>query len=184
MPMAGRAAMRRPPRPGILLSPRASCAGCGATASRCSFAIGMPLHRLRAAGATFSNAVIRDLSVSVVDADHSPTSRTYVQAIASAPGVTIAQRSDDLNGAMHADPLGRRHRGGLYPARISSATSWRAKRPQIVIFYNRQYFTPGNIAAQRALERDLSGDRDACRRRRRPERRRSRRDRWSSSNMS
>ena len=51
---------------------------------------------------TFSNAVIRNLRVTIVDADRSTTSLAYVQAIGSAPGVSVAERSADMTGAMRA----------------------------------------------------------------------------------
>ena len=49
---------------------------------------------------TFSNAVIRNLRVAIVDADRSATSLLYVQSIASAPGVTVAER-----GRAHFEPV-------------------------------------------------------------------------------
>ena len=64
--------------------------------------IGVPLIAFALLAATFSNAVIRDLRVDVVDQDQSQTSMTFVQAIGSAPGVSVSARSSDLNGAMHA----------------------------------------------------------------------------------
>ena len=48
-----------------------SRAGSGATASRCSLVFGVPLIAFALLSLTFSNAVIRDLSVDVVDQDHS-----------------------------------------------------------------------------------------------------------------
>ena len=51
---------------------------------------------------TFSNAVIRNLRVAIVDADRSATSLIYVQSIASAPGITVAERSSDMRSAMEA----------------------------------------------------------------------------------
>ena len=44
-------------------------------------AIGVPLIAFAILALTFSNAVIRNLNVSVVDADRTPTSRLYVQAM-------------------------------------------------------------------------------------------------------
>ena len=69
--------------------------------------LGIPLIAFGLLAATFSNAVIRDLRVDVVDQDRSKTSETFVQAISSAPGVTVAERSSDLNSAMHAIRSGR-----------------------------------------------------------------------------
>jgi ABC-2 type transport system permease protein len=64
--------------------------------------VGIPLIAFAILAATFSNAVIRDLRVDVVDQDRSKTSETFVQALSSAPGAIVARRSSDLNGAMHA----------------------------------------------------------------------------------
>ena len=69
--------------------------------------LGIPLIAFALLAATFSNAVIRDLRVDVVDQDRSKTSETFVQAIGSAPGVVVAERSSDLNGAMHAIRSGK-----------------------------------------------------------------------------
>src|SRR5262249_18280966 len=62
----------------------------------------IPLFAITVLSLTFSNAVIRDLRVDVVDQDQTRTSLTYVQAINAAPGVNVTLRSTDLNGAMHA----------------------------------------------------------------------------------
>ena len=51
--------------------------------------VGIPLIAFALLTATFSNAVVRDLRVDVVDQDRSKTSETFVQAINSAPGVTV-----------------------------------------------------------------------------------------------
>src|SRR5258705_4448224 len=69
--------------------------------------VGIPLIAFALLAATFSNAVIRDLRVDVVDQDRSKTSETFIQAISSAPGVTVAERSPDLNGAMHSVRSGK-----------------------------------------------------------------------------
>src|SRR5262245_29417762 len=64
--------------------------------------VGVPLLAFSLLAATFSNAVIRNLRVDVIDEDRTQTSMTYVQAINSAPGVEVAKRSTSLYGAMHA----------------------------------------------------------------------------------
>ena len=106
----------------------------------------IPLIAFAILGATFSNAVIRDLHVDVVDQDQSQTSMAYVQAINSAPGVSVVRRSVDLNGAMHAVRSGDAIAAVYIPKNLERDIM-EAKRPQIVIFYNKQYFTPGNIAS-------------------------------------
>jgi ABC-2 type transport system permease protein len=95
---------------------------------------------------TFSNAVIRNLRVAIVDADRSATSRLYVQSIASAPGVSVAERSSDMRSAMQAVRSGDAIAAVYIPENFERDLLGR-KRPQVVSLYNRQYFTPGNNAA-------------------------------------
>jgi ABC-2 type transport system permease protein len=108
--------------------------------------LGIPLLAIAVLSLTFSNAVVRDLRVDVVDQDNTRTSLTFVQAITAAPGVNVALRSDDLNGAMHAVRSGEAL-ATVYIPRWLERDIAAGKRPQIVIFYNKQYFTPGNIAS-------------------------------------
>ena len=95
---------------------------------------------------TFSNAVIRNLRVAIVDADRSATSLLYVQSIASAPGITVAERSSDMRSAMEAVRSGDAIAAVYIPENFERDLLAR-KRPQVVSLYNRQYFTPGNNAA-------------------------------------
>ncbi|MEK1889794.1 MAG: ABC transporter permease [Phyllobacterium sp.] len=108
--------------------------------------MGIPLIAFAILAATFSNAVIRDLKVDVVDQDRSQTSMTYVQAISSAPGVNVTERSSDLHDAMHAIRSGEAIAAVYIPRNFESDIA-AGKRPQTVVFYNKQYFTPGNIAS-------------------------------------
>ncbi len=78
--------------------------------------------------------------------DRTPTSTLFVQAIQAAPGVDVAERSDDLTGAMHAVRSGRAI-AAVYLPRDLARDVMGGRRPQVVIFYNKQFFTPGNIAA-------------------------------------
>src|SRR4029077_7330327 len=115
---------------------------------------GIPLIAFALLAATFSNAVIRDLRVDVVDQDRSRTSMGFVQAISSAPGVTVAERSSDLNGAMHAVRSGSAIAAVYIPQNLDGAIP-DGKRPQLVIFFNKQFFTPGNVASS-ALQAAVS----------------------------
>ena len=144
--------------------------------------LGLPLLAFALLALTFSNAVIRDLRVSVVDADRTPTSMIYVQAVASAPAVTVAQRSDDLNGAMHAIRSGDAIAAVYIPPDFERDLIAR-KRPQIIVFYNRQFFTPGNNAAS-ALSGAISAATASLPPTSPPEAPHSRRGLWSSRNMS
>src|SRR5229473_3353690 len=116
--------------------------------------VAIPLAAFAILAATFSHAVIRDLKVDVVDQDRSQTSMTYVQAINAAASVTVAQRSSDLSGAMHAVRSGKALATVYIPMNLERDIG-AGRRPQIVIFYNKQYFTPGNIAS-RGLETAIS----------------------------
>jgi ABC-2 type transport system permease protein len=109
-------------------------------------AIGVPLLAFAVLSLTFSNAVVRDLRVDVVDRDHTQTSAIFVQALNAAPGTSVTRRSDDLNAAMHAVRSGEAI-ATVYLPRDLERDIAAGKRPQIVIFSNKQYFTPGNIAS-------------------------------------
>lgn len=106
----------------------------------------LPLFVFALLSATFSNAVIRDLRVDVVDEDHSQTSSIFVQAIDASPSVQVSRRSSDLAGAMHAIRSGDAI-AAVYIPRNLEHDLMAGRRPQIVIFHNKQYYTPGNIAS-------------------------------------
>ncbi|ANY82753.1 ABC transporter (plasmid) [Microvirga ossetica] len=108
--------------------------------------IGIPLLAFTLLAATFSNAVIRDLRVDVVDQDRSQTSMIFVQAINAAPAVEVASRSSDLTGAMRAIRSGEAI-ATVYIPQDFERDILAGRRPQIVIFHNKQYYTPGNIAS-------------------------------------
>ncbi|WP_246518642.1 ABC transporter permease [Ancylobacter lacus] len=114
----------------------------------------VPLLAFTLLTATFSNAVVRNLRVDVVDEDRTPTSTLFVQAIQSAPGVEVAERSTDLDGAMHAVRAGNAI-ATVYLPRNLERDVMGGRRPQVVIFYNKQYFSPGNIAGN-ALQAAVS----------------------------
>lgn len=114
----------------------------------------VPLLAFTLLTATFSQAVVRNLRVDVVDRDRTPTSTLIVQAIQSAPGVEVAQRSTDLAGAMQAVRSGAAIAAAYLPPGLERDILGQ-RRPQVVLFYNKQYFTPGNIAAS-ALQAAVS----------------------------
>jgi ABC-2 type transport system permease protein len=116
--------------------------------------VGIPLIAFALLAATFSNAVIRDLRVDIVDQDRSKASETLVQAISAAPGVTVAERSSDLNGAMHSVRSGKAIAAVYIPQNLERDIS-NGRRPQLVIFFNKQFFTPGNVASS-ALQSAVS----------------------------
>jgi ABC-2 type transport system permease protein len=138
--------MRTPPRPGLILVATRELRWMWRDRLALFLAIGVPAIAFAILALTFSNAVIRNLKVAIVDADRSPTSLTYVQAIASAPGVSVAERSGDMTSAMHAIRSGDALAAVYIPENFEHDLT-AGQGPQIVVLYNRQYFTPGNTAA-------------------------------------
>jgi ABC-2 type transport system permease protein len=109
--------------------------------------LGVPVIAFAVLGFTFSHAVVRGLDVVVVDMDNSATSRLFIQTVAAAPGITVAERANDLRAAASAVRAGRAI-GAVYlpPDFGKDLLSGRAPRP--VAFVNTQYFTPGNNASK------------------------------------
>ncbi|WP_336492774.1 ABC transporter permease, partial [Methylobacterium nigriterrae] len=138
--------MKPPAQPGLLLVATRELRWMWRDRLALFLALGVPLIAVAILAATFSNVVIRNLQVSVVDADRSPTSLVCVQAIASAPGVSVAHRSGDMTSAMHAVRSGEAIATVYIPENFERDFV-ADRRPQIVVLYNRQYFTPGNSAS-------------------------------------
>ena len=138
--------MARPIRPGLLAVALREVAWIRQDRVARLLVLVLPLVAFALLAWTFSNAVIRDLKVDVVDQDRSQASMTIVQAISSAPGTTVALRSDDLTGAMHAIRSGEAIAAVYIPQEFERDILG-GRRPQIVIFSNKQFFTPGNVAS-------------------------------------
>ena len=172
--------MSAPLRPGLLAVARREVAWIRRDRVARLMVLVVPLIAFALLAMTFSNAVIRQLKVDVVDQDRSPSSLSLVQAIDAAPGVTVALRSADLTGAMHAIRSGEAIAATYIPQDFERDLM-AGRRPQVVIFYNKQFFTPGQCRLRGAAGRHLGGDRRPAERRRRPPA--PRRARWSSSNM-
>ena len=158
--------MRAPPKPGLLLVATRELRWMRRDGVALVLALVVPVLAFAILTLTFSNAVIRNLRVAIVDADRSATSLIYVQSIASAPGVRVAERSSDMRGAMQAVRSGDAIAAVYIPENFERDLLAR-KRPQVVSLYNRQYFTPGNnadsaissaiSAATAALPREADG---------------------------
>jgi ABC-2 type transport system permease protein len=108
---------------------------------------GIPVIAFALLGMTFSTAVVRGLGVTVVDMDHSETSRLFVQTVAAAPGIAIVQRGDDLGAAARAIRAGD-STAAIYLPPDFERDLLAGRRPHTVGFYNTQYFTPGNSASK------------------------------------
>jgi ABC-2 type transport system permease protein len=117
--------------------------------------VGVPLIAFAVLGLTFSSAVIRGLNTVVVDADHTPTSQIVVQAVAAAPGISLSRRADDLSAAMKAIRSGGAI-AAVYVPENFERDMMEGRRPQLSLFYNTQFMTPGN-SASKALNDALHG---------------------------
>jgi ABC-2 type transport system permease protein len=107
---------------------------------------GVPVIAFAVLGFTFSRAVVRGLDVVVVDIDNSATSRLFIQTVAAAPGIAIAERANDLGAAASAIRAGRAIAAIYLPPEFGKDVfAGRAPRP--VALTNTQFFTPGNNAA-------------------------------------
>ena len=82
----------------------------------------------------------------MVDQDRTQISMAYAQAVDASPGVAVAERFDDLSSAMHAIRSGDAMAAVLLPEHLER-DSLAGRRPQIVVFYNEQLYTAGNLAA-------------------------------------
>jgi ABC-2 type transport system permease protein len=113
--------------------------------------VGVPLIAFFILGLTFNSAVIRGLNTVVVDADHSATSETLIQSVAAAPGISLSGRADDLTAAMEAIRSGKAIAAVYIPADFEQDVL-AGRRPQVSLFYNTQFMTPGNAAAKALTE--------------------------------
>ncbi|HME83213.1 MAG TPA: ABC transporter permease [Roseiarcus sp.] len=138
--------MRPAPKPGLLLVATRELRWMRRDGVALVLALIVPVIAFAILTLIFSNAVIRNLRVAIVDADRSATSLTYVQAIGSAPGVSVAERSSDMRSAMRAVRSGDAIAAIYIPENFERDLLAR-QRPQVVALYNRQYYTPGNNAA-------------------------------------
>jgi ABC-2 type transport system permease protein len=108
--------------------------------------LAIPLIAFSVLAWTFSSAVVRGLNIVVDDEDRSALSIEYVDAVAAAPGVRIAERAYNLTTAVHAIRSGAAISAVYIPPDFEKDVA-AGRRPQIVVFYNTQYYTPGNITA-------------------------------------
>ncbi|HEX6441162.1 MAG TPA: ABC transporter permease [Stellaceae bacterium] len=139
--------MRRPPRPGLRLVAAREIRFFRRDPAGLFLLFAIPLIGFAVLAWTFSSAVVRGLNVVIDDADRSATSSKFVEEIGAAPGVRIAQRADSLTAATQAIRSGEAI-GAVYIPPDFEKDLMAGRRPQIVAFYNTQYFTPGNITSK------------------------------------
>ncbi len=139
--------MRRPPRPGLRLVAIREIRFFWRDRAGLLLVVVVPLISFAVLAWTFSSAVVRGLDVVIVDADRSAVSADFIQEIAASPSVHIAQRGDSLATATRAIRAGEAIAAVYVPASFEHDLL-AGRRPQIIAFYNTQYFTPGNIASK------------------------------------
>jgi ABC-2 type transport system permease protein len=138
--------MKRPPRPGFWLVARRELRWLLHDRTALILIFGVPLFACVVLTAAFSNPVIRGLGVVVVDADRSDTSRTFVEQVASSPGLGIVKRAGDLASAARAIRSGEAI-GAVYVPTNFERDLKAERRPQVVAFYNQQFLTAAGIAS-------------------------------------
>ena len=139
--------MRPPPHPGLLLVAIREIRFFRRDRAGWFLIVVIPLIAFAILAWTFSSAVVRGLNVVIVDMDRSAASNNFTDQIAAAPGVRITQRAESLTTATQAI------RSGMAIAAVYVPLSFErdllaGRRPQIIAFYNTQYFTAGNIASK------------------------------------
>src|SRR5262245_21507941 len=142
--------MKRPPPPGFVLVATRELRWIVRDRIALFLMLGVALIAVGVLSLTFSKAVIRGLNTVIVDADRTPTSLRFVQAVAAAPGIGLNSRADDLSAAMHAIRSGEALAAVYSPENFARDLA-AGRRPQISVFYNSQFMTPGN-AASKALQ--------------------------------
>jgi ABC-2 type transport system permease protein len=138
--------VKRPPRPGLMLVATREIRFFRRDHAGLFLLLAIPLIAFAVLAWTFSSGVVRGLNVVVDDEDRSSLSSIFVEAVGAAPGVRIAQRADNLTTAVEAIRDGAAI-GAIYIPPEFEKDLLAGRRPQIVAFYNEQYFTPGNITA-------------------------------------
>ncbi|RFB80929.1 ABC transporter permease [Methylovirgula sp. 4M-Z18] len=105
----------------------------------------LPLIVIGALTIIFSNGVIRNLHIDVVDADRTAISDGLVQTVDASPNIRITSRATDLTSAMHAIRSGEAI-ASVFILENFQRDLLAGRRPQVIGFYNKQFFTPGNVA--------------------------------------
>jgi ABC-2 type transport system permease protein len=146
--------MKLPPRPGLLVVAAREIRFFRRDRAGLFLLLAIPLIAFSVLAWTFSSAVVRGLNIVVDDEDRSSLSSQYVEAVGAAPGVRITGRANNLTTAVVAIRSGSAI-GAVYIPPDFEKDVMAGRRPQIVVFYNTQYYTPGNITAS-ALSNAIS----------------------------
>ena len=139
--------MKPPPPPGFWLVARREIRFFHRDRAGWFLVVAIPLIAFAILAWTFGSAVVRGLNVVIVDMDRSAVSTGVIQQIAAAPGLRISDRADSLATATKAIRSGDAIAAVYIPPSFEHDLT-AGRRPQIVVFYNTQYFTPGNVASK------------------------------------
>lgn len=97
--------------------------------------------------AVFHLGLPRDLPIAVVDQDRSTLSRQIVRMVDATPEVAVAFKASTLGDGRRLLLDGKAYAVVLVPANTERDVL-AGRRPEVVLFYNNQYMTPGSMVAR------------------------------------
>lgn len=97
--------------------------------------------------AVFQLGLPRDLPIAVVDQDRSTLSRQMVRIVDATPEVAVAHEEATLSEGRQRLLSGEAYAVVLIPPR-TERDALAGRRPEVVLFYNNQYMTPGSLVAR------------------------------------
>lgn len=142
-------------RPGIGLVMRREIRRIARRPALAFFVFVFPLLVFVTLGSIFRLGVPTDLPLAVVDNDRSELSRQIVRTVDAMPEVEVVQRPEALQAARHLMFSGSVY-GVLYIPREFERDMRAGRQPEVAIFYNNQFMTPGSVVA-RSVQTALGG---------------------------
>lgn len=134
-------------RPGVMRVAQRELRRIASRPALSFFVLALPLLVFLMLASIFRAGVPTDLPVAVLDLDRSALSRQIVQAVDAAPEVAVAHRPLDLSEARHLVLSGQAYGVVLLPAELERDVR-AGRRPEVVLFYNNQFMTPGSAVAR------------------------------------
>lgn len=106
-----------------------------------------PLLLFAILAAVFHLGLPRDLPIAVVDQDRTTLSRQIVRMVDATPEVAVAAKATTLGEGRRLLVDGKVYAVVLIPPRTERDVL-SGRRPEVVLFYNNQYMTPGSMVAR------------------------------------
>ncbi|WP_370674954.1 ABC transporter permease [Pleomorphomonas sp. PLEO] len=106
-----------------------------------------PLLLFALLAAVFQMGLPRELPIAIVDQDRSTLSRQMVRIVDATPEVAVAYEASSLGGGRQLLLSGQVYAVVLIPSRTERDVL-AGRRPEVVLFYNNQYMTPGSLVAR------------------------------------